>query len=261
MTSKLNIPREASDALGVVQGALGRSVVAIYLFGSAVVGGLRPKSDVDVLAIVDRRLSEATRHMLVEELMRVSGRVGNDEGRRPLELTVLCLLDIVPWRYPPKHQLVCGEWLRDDFENRRVPAPGADPDLAIVLKKVRDSSVRLVGPEASAILDRVPMADICRAMQDSLPGLLSGVSDDVRNVLLTLARMWYTAVEGEISPKDVAAEWAVPRLHGGEASLLELARRGYVVECADSWTGKEADVAALVRTLKHAVQSSLAAQR
>lgn len=98
-------------------------------------------------------------------------------------------------------------------------------------------------------------------MQDSLPGLLSGVSGDEGNALLTLARMWYTAVEGEIVPKDVAAEWAARRLYGNEASLPELARSGYVGECEDSWTGREADVAALVRTLKQAVLSSLAAQQ
>lgn len=258
MARKQHIPKEASDALEVVQGALGCSVVAAYLFGSAVTGGLRPQSDVDVLVIVDRRLSESTRRLLVEVLTRVSGRIGNAEGRRPLELTILCFSDIVPWCYPPRHQFVYGEWLREDFEKGRIPAPGPDPDLAIVLKKVWESSVPLVGPEASATLNPVPMADIRRAMKDSLPGLLSGASGDERNVLLTLARMWYTAVESEIAPKDVAAEWAVPRLHGEEAFLLELARRGYVGECEDSWTGREAGVAALVRTLEHAVQSSLA---
>lgn len=260
MKGKQHIPKEASDALDVARCVLGGSVVAVYLFGSAVTGGFRPQSDVDVLVIVDRCLSESTRHLLVEELMRVSGRVGNAEGRRPLELTVLCLSSIVPWHYPPKHQLVYGEWLRGDFEKGRIPGPGSDPDLAIILKKVRDKSVPLVGPAASAILDPIPRDDIHRAMQDSLPSLFSGVFGDERNVLLTLARMWHTAVETEIVPKDTAAEWAIPRLQGEQAFLLELARQGYVGERQDCWTGREADVAALARTLIHAVQSSLAKQ-
>lgn len=261
MTGRQHIPPEANDALSVAQGVLGRNIVAVYLFGSAVMGGLRPQSDVDVLVIVDRGLSEGARHDLLEELMRASGRVGNQAGRRPLELTVLCLTDIVPWRYPPKHQFVYGEWLRDEFENGRVPVPGQDPDLAIVLKKVRESSVTLVGPEALAILDPVPKADIRRAIHDSLPSLLVGLTGDERNVLLTLARMWHTAVEGEIAPKDLAAEWAVSRLHGENAFLLELARRGYVGDCEDNWDGREADVSALARTLEHAVQASLNARQ
>jgi len=100
-----------------------------------------------------------------------------------------------------------------------------------------------------------------RAMQDSLSHLLDGVAGDERNVLLTLARMWYTAVEGKISSKDVAANRAILRLHGREASLLELARKGYLGECEDSWSGKEADVAGLVRTLRHRIQLSLARNR
>lgn len=121
MTRNQRIPIEANDALGVVQNAFGAAVVAIYLFASAVAAGLRPVSDVDVLVIVDRHLSEGIRYLLVEELMQVSGRIGNDEGRRPLELSVVCLSDSAPWRYPPKHQLVYGEWLRAEYERGRSP--------------------------------------------------------------------------------------------------------------------------------------------
>ena len=165
MASRNDIPGEASEALGLVQGALGESVVAAYLFGSAVAGGLRAASDVDVLVIVDRRLPEQARTRLIDDLMRVSGRVGNDEGRRPLELTIVCHSDIFPWRHPPKNQLVYGEWLREEFEAGRVPAPGVDPDLAIVLKTARDNSIPLVGPAAPGTLDAVPMADVRRAMR------------------------------------------------------------------------------------------------
>jgi hypothetical protein len=33
---------------------------------------------------------------------------------RPLEVTVLVLTDVVPWRYPPHRELQFGEWLRDE---------------------------------------------------------------------------------------------------------------------------------------------------
>ncbi len=35
---------------------------------------------------------------------------------------------------------------------------------------------------------------------------------DERNVVLTLSRIWYSAVTGKIAPKDVAADWAMERL-------------------------------------------------
>ena len=48
----MDIPDEAIQAQLVVEGVLGDSIIGIYLFGSAVVGGLKPDSDVDVLVAV-----------------------------------------------------------------------------------------------------------------------------------------------------------------------------------------------------------------
>ena len=257
MTRSLHVPGEASEGLRVVQAALTESVVAAYLFGSAVVGGLRTSSDVDVLVIVDRAVPEPARRRVVEGLLRVSGRAGRDGGRRPLELTVVCRSDVVPWRYPPLRQLQYGEWLRAAFEAGHGPDPSADPDLAIVLSHVLGHGVPLLGPPVSEILDAVPAADLRRAMRDALPGLLEGIRGDERNVLLTLARMWRTAAEGDIVPKDVAAAWAVDRLDVGTAALLDVARRGYVGEEEDSWSEQVAGVRTLVATLRRSVEACL----
>ncbi|GEM_PF-6550602 len=35
---------------------------------------------------------------------------------------------------------------------------------------------------------------------------------DERNVVLALARIWFSAATGTIAPKDVAANWALERL-------------------------------------------------
>lgn len=257
MPNIAEIPTEAAQALQIIQSCLGRSVVGIYLFGSWAVGGLRPDSDVDLLAVVNSSLTELDRRRLVEELMQVSGFIGNQTDTRPLELTVVLLSEVVPWRYPPKHELVYGEWLRDQFEAGRIPAPEHDPDLAIVLKKVRDSSTALVGPDAAAMLDPVPIADVQRAMLDSLPSLITSIRGDERNVLLTLARMWLTAAEGEITPKDVATEWAIARLDREDALLLDLARKGYRGECDDNWAGKDAEVLALALSMKRSIEKNL----
>ncbi len=93
--------------------------------------------------------------------------------------------------------------------------------------------------------------------EDSLQELVEGIHGDERNVLLTLARMWLTAAKGEIARKDVAAEWAVARLGENKASLLELARRGYLGHCEGCWTGKEAELGELVATMQQAIGTSL----
>lgn len=253
--NNVKVPKEAIQTLKIVLELLDRTVVGVYLFGSTVIGGLRINSDVDVLVVVNHSLSEVTRGKLIDRLLLISGKIGNTDSVRPLEVTVINQGDVVPWRYPPNNEFIYGEWLRDEFEKGQVQEPTFNPDLAIVLEQVRKNSVSLFGPHASDLLDSVPMTDIRRAIMESLPGLIEGIKGDERNVILTLARMWLTVAIGEISPKDVAAEWAIPRLPKEHASLLELARKAYRGECVDKWEGMESEVVVLVNHMKNSIES------
>ena len=74
----------------------------------------------------------------------------------------------------------------------------------------------------------MPRADLERAVRDVVPELLPGIetsarTGDVRNSLLTLARIWYTLATGGIESKDVAAAWAIERLPAGTGVGLRLA--------------------------------------
>jgi len=258
MVSELNnekIPKEAILAFKVVEELLGSAVVGVYLFGSAVTNGLRINSDVDVLVVVNQSLTEVIRRQLTDRLMHISGKIGNSDSVRPLEVTVINYGDVVPWRFPPKNEYIYGEWLRDEFENGQIQEPSYDPDLAIVLAQVRENSVSLFGPDASDILEPVPMTDIRRAIMESLPGLIEGIKGDERNVILTLARMWLTVAVGEISSKDIAAEWAIPQLPIEHATLLNLARKAYHGEYVDKWEGLDSEVITLVNHMKNAIES------
>ncbi|GAB1252979.1 nucleotidyltransferase domain-containing protein [Desulfovibrio falkowii] len=92
---------EAAAALSAMQGRLGRSLHAVYLHGSAVTGGLRPRSDVDLLAVVDQPIPPQARKTLVTDLLDISGRYPSDPyGRRPLELIVFLQPELAELPYP-----------------------------------------------------------------------------------------------------------------------------------------------------------------
>ncbi|MBA2780411.1 aminoglycoside adenylyltransferase family protein [Billgrantia kenyensis] len=248
-----SLPQEAMDAFAIIARELSESVVGVYLFGSALAGGLRPNSDVDVLVIVVQPPEEAVRRRLVEALMRVSGSPASDGSPRPLEVTLLCRQALLPWHYPPRSELVYGEWLRDEFEQGRIPPAAADPDLTVVLTTARQSSLALYGPELAALIAPIPEADLRRAIVDSLPGLVAGLQGDERNVLLTLARMWMTLETGEIAPKDVAAAWAEERLPPDHQATMAMARRGYLAGGSEDWTQRKPQVETLVAYLQRAI--------
>ncbi|WP_087107114.1 aminoglycoside adenylyltransferase family protein [Halomonas citrativorans] len=251
------ITNEAIQAQLVVEDVLGDSIIGIYLFGSAVVGGLRHESDVDILVAVSRPPGLWQRKSLVARLMDVSGAIGNSQTIRPLELTVVTISDVVPWQFPPRAEFVYGEWLRAQFEAGNVPEPARDPDLAIVLKKVRDNSLSLYGRSAAEVFEPVPMADIQKAIRDSLPSLLNHIEGDERNVILTLSRMWLTAATGNIAPKDVATMWAEQQAPAAHAALLKYAREGYLGRGNDWWEDKYEAMKALVAYMKNNIERTL----
>ena len=135
--------------------------------------------------------------------------------------------DIIPWRYPAKRELQFGEWQRNDILAGIFEPATIDIDLAILLTKAREHSVALVGPAAEELFDPVPEQDLFEALNETLT-LWNSPPDwagDERNVVLTLSRIWYSAVTGKIAPKDVAADWAMERLPASiSPSCLKLDR-------------------------------------
>ena len=148
-------PPEAEAAVAAVVGVLGRRPVAAYVVGSAVSGGLRPMSDVDVLVVVREAPDEAQRRRLADALMRVSGRYGGGGPVRALDVLLVRLGDVVPWRYPPVQAFAYGEWLRAAYAAGAAPQPGPNPDLALQLAQGRATGVALHGPPPDALFDAV----------------------------------------------------------------------------------------------------------
>ena len=234
------IPDAASRALPILKHCFGDALCAVYLHGSAVTGGLRPSSDVDLLVVIDQPTTLAIRALLVAELPRISGRhPAKPEGPRPIELIVFQRTELLSAAYPTRSEFLYGEWLRDEYEAGAVPNPVSDPDFTLLLAQARAAATALIGPAPSELLPVISDADIRRAIGGALPGLLGNLQGDERNVLLTLARMLQTLTTREFVPKDVAAEWAMPRLPAETASLLALARDAYLGTATDDWRPRQ----------------------
>jgi streptomycin 3"-adenylyltransferase len=252
----LAIPVEAGHALRVVQRCFADSLLAVYLHGSAVAGGLRPDSDVDVLVVIDQPTTHAVRAHLVTELMKISGRPRGDAAR-PLELIVFRRADLTASVYPARGEFVYGEWLRDTFEAGEVPRPIRDPELTLILAQARREAKSLIGPDPAELLPIIPQAGVHRAIADVLPPLLDTLERDERNVLLTLVRMWRTLTTGEFVPKNVAADWAMARLPAESAVLIAYARDGYLGVVKDDWPARRQDLRRVASDLRDRVLALL----
>lgn len=237
-------PRQALVVLSGAEEILGEQTAGAYLYGSAVLGGLRPNSDIDLLLLIRGELSAPAREELTRLLLRESDPVGCAE-KRPLEVTVVQQKDLTPWRFPPVCAYLYGEWLRQEIEAGRLPQPFHSPDLAILLWQARGRSLTLLGEPAETLIPPIGSGEVRRAIRHSLPELRGNLQGDERNVLLTLARMWFTLETGGICPKDAAAAWALPKLPQPLVPLLETAGLAYLGQAEDSWEAAQEEAAAL----------------
>ena len=136
--SNKKIPKEAIQALKTIAELLDNMLIGVYLYGSAVMGGLRMNSDVDILVITNQSLSEKTRRNLTNRLMLISGKIGNIKDMRPLEVTVINQKDIVPWHFRMWLTASTGE-----IRSKDLAAEWAIPQLpdehATLLNKAREA--------------------------------------------------------------------------------------------------------------------------
>jgi len=197
----------------LLQELLGPDLLGIYLYGSALLGGLQKYSDLDLFVVSNRPTTAEEKRTLVTSLLTISGNC-TEGAPPPIEMTIVERSQVSPWRYPPLFDFQYGEWLREDFERGNIE-PWKDksmPDLAVLISQVLLCNKTIAGKTAHQTLSPVPYQDFLAATLDSLPDLLTSLATDTRNVILTLARVWSTVETTSIRSKPDAATWALCRL-------------------------------------------------
>ncbi len=256
------IAEQVSRACVIIDRHLGHVLQAIHLYGSALDGGLKPYSDIDLLVTVNRRLDETSRHTLQQDLLAISAPPGEGDTLRALEVTVVACNELVPWRYPPRRELQFGEWLRDDLRAGVYEPLMLDHDLAILMTKIRQRSIALTGPSAADLFDAVPKADFHAALSDTIAQWRNEPDwqGDERNVVLALARIWYSASTGEIASKQVAAEWGLEQLPARHRDVLDLARGAYLGADDSALVVRKAETKAFIDYAKMEITRLLSGQ-
>lgn len=247
--------RQTDAARAALRKILGASLQCLFLCGSAVLGGLRAQSDIDLLAITSQEMSPDQRQALLSALLRISAPYpAPPGGPRCLELLVLAQPGLTGF-FPIRADFIYGEWLRDRLASGHPAPPHRDPEYTLLLAQAQQHAIPLFGcPDG--VLPPIPPHQVRRAMRQALPALVQGLRDDQRNVLLTLARMWQTAQTGEFVTKDAAAAWAAKRLPAEQAAILDHARLAYLGQAAtDHYPHDEASQ--LARTMRARVTALL----
>ena len=124
-----------------VERALGETVVAVFLHGSLAMGSYyRPKSDVDLLVVVDGGIADPVRRELAVRLL------GRFEGRPTvggLEVSVVQERDVAEFVHPLPYEAHFSERWADEIAHGGSGPRGRDTDLASHCAAARSRGVAL----------------------------------------------------------------------------------------------------------------------
>jgi len=215
----------------VLEHELGPDLTGVYLHGSLAMGSyFRPKSDIDLLAVVERPLPTEQRRSIARSLaahMRIRPIVGD------LELSVITAQTARAVPVPVPYQVhVSGMW-GERILSDEVSFDGdfTDPDLPAHLTHVRQRGITLVGPPICDAFGEIAWDGFVTAVEEDsawvladgnlLQSPLYGILNVCRVLQLRHQR------DRQVHSKDEAARWALAHLPPTHHNVVRQAWTAY----------------------------------
>ena len=216
----------AAELLAACEAALAREltpdaaeIVGAYIHGSLAAGGYVPgQSDVDLLVVVDRPLTEPQRSSLLHALDGIG-----PTRRRRFDLTIVTAETASRATSRPIAEVYYG-WHGASPE---IVITDHLPSLVVELSAMRESAEVLIGPPPMALVTDQP-AELIDQRGLELLDRWSRLTDDAVHaelMVLVACQIWRWAVERRHVSKDAAGRWAFEQDSTLTAVEIALARR------------------------------------
>ncbi|CAN5408091.1 hypothetical protein BH10PSE19_BH10PSE19_03650 [soil metagenome] len=143
--------------VNLLKDILDKDLLGVYLYGSAVIGGLHKYSDLDLFVVSNRSTTYTEKTKLVANLLTISG-IYKISSKRPIEMTMVVKSEVNPWHFPPKFDFQYGDWLRGEFESGKIELWKTKemPDLALLITQILLANKTLWGENPKRLLSKVP---------------------------------------------------------------------------------------------------------
>jgi streptomycin 3"-adenylyltransferase len=186
----------------VLQAELGGGLVGVYLHGSAVLGGFHPvASDVDVLAVIAGPIDAAVQARVGARLAAAGTCPGSGLEMSVITAATAADLGVCPFEVH----------VSTGVDPKVVPGADhtGDPDLVLYAEVCRRSGCAVHGPRPVDVFGPVPRARLLAAVAEEVRW--AAVHGSVAYAVLNACRAERYAVEGVLSSKVAAGEWARAR--------------------------------------------------
>jgi predicted nucleotidyltransferase len=228
---------QVDAAVDELERTLGRELVGVYLHGSAVLGCFGPKSDIDLVAVSRLSLDAGPQLRLAKTLLDISAPYEPAGTSRPIELDLVLVTALDPWRYPTPLDFHFSEEFRARFKAGEHDAwEGLESrDLAAHITVLRHAGVVIAGPPIESVFPEVPWCDYVHALTHDLDWCREHFAKFPRYGVLSIARIWATLATQAPQSKASGAEWALPRLPAELRCVLEHGLDVYTGAADERW--------------------------
>lgn len=208
-----DVQRFVLGIVGALHRELSTELVGIYLHGSLAMGSYYPpKSDVDLLVVVNVRLTVPQRAGLAALLVSLSDErptVGD------IELSVVTQHSARSFEHPLPYEVHFSAMWKERIRRGEVEfaGDGRDPDLAAHVTSVRERGVALLGPNPGEVFAPVPDRDFHDSVMADLAWIVEGdnILETPFYAVLNGCRMLMSRAEPatKVPSKDEAGDWAL----------------------------------------------------
>ncbi|MBW7473214.1 DUF4111 domain-containing protein [Paenibacillus oenotherae] len=193
--------REMSDKL-----------VGIYVHGSLAMGCFNPyKSDIDLLVVIDTRLTQDHCKAIAKGLLAIHAGMANTRG---VELTIVLDENLQNLCYPTPIEFHYSDFHREKYEKDEHYVCGGvnDPDLAAQLVIAYHRGIRLFGKPLREVIPPVDRQLYLKAILYDIEDAAQHIQNSAMYYTLNLCRVLFYLREGGIASKREGGEWGLNNL-------------------------------------------------
>ncbi len=210
------------NVINIFNRILSRNLAAVYLHGSLAMGSFYPpKSDIDILAVVTRKLTSSEKRRIIKAILDTPHYRQSTEN--PLEISFILQEAAAKPSHPMPFELHYSSShtqaiLEGTFDYKSENL--TDEDLGAHMHVAREKGISLQGPDPKVVLGKIPLEMYHRSVQADIEWILrdENICESPVYGILNLCRYLHDrqSDSGTVISKDEAALWAleyVPDIH------------------------------------------------
>jgi streptomycin 3"-adenylyltransferase len=205
---------------------LAAELIGVYLHGSLAMGRFNPKSsDVDLLILVDGKISTAAKRKIAKSLIMASEKA----PPKGIELSIVTLEAVQEFKYPTPFEFHFSTFWKDryvadavDLEEQRF-----DPDLAAHFMMTLSRGICLFGRPIKDAFREIPTEYFLRSILADAHEILENIIDDPVYGVLNLCRVMAYVRAKQLTSKVEGGEWGLKHVEQQYTALIRKALDAY----------------------------------